>query len=56
MKGDAARVKAEDIQIIEEEEGWIRRSSSVLPNWRVKIRNFVISAQKTGSKLNKWTQ
>ena len=34
----------------------IRRSSSVLPNWLVKIRNFVIFAQKTGGKLNKWTQ
>ena len=34
----------------------IRRSSSVLPNWHVNIRDFVISAQKTGGKLNKWTQ
>ena len=35
---------------------WIRRSSSVLPSWLVKIRNFIISVQKTGGKPNEWTR
>ena len=53
-KGGAPQAK--DIQVIEEEERVHQEVISVLPNLLAKIRNFIIFTQKTGDKLNKWTQ